>query len=78
MPTVLGNLLTTPAWLKSTALSPFQIGLEPEQSGSSAAKLLEQPLAAVDYSEANSQADQDYDRTSEKELLHHNSYSTSA
>jgi hypothetical protein len=40
-----------------------------EQSRSSAAKLLEQPLTAVDYSEANRQADQDYDRTPDKESL---------
>jgi hypothetical protein len=36
------------------------------------AKHMKQPCTAVDYSEANSQANQDYDRTSEKELLYHN------
>jgi hypothetical protein len=36
--------------------------------------LLEQPFAAIDYGEANSQANQDYDWTSEKEFLYHNNH----
>ena len=33
---------------------------------------MEQPPAAVDYGEADCQANQDYDWTAEKEFLHHN------
>jgi hypothetical protein len=36
--------------------------------------LLEQPPAAVNYGEANCQANQDYDWTWEKEFLHHNNH----
>ncbi|MEA1871925.1 MAG: hypothetical protein U9M91_00780 [Chloroflexota bacterium] len=35
--------------------------------------MLEQPPTAVNYGEANCQANQDYDWTSEKEFLYHNS-----
>jgi hypothetical protein len=34
--------------------------------------LLEQPAAAINYSEADCQANQDYDGASEKEFLYHN------
>jgi hypothetical protein len=33
--------------------------------------LLEQPAAAINYGEANYQANQDYDGASEKEFLYH-------
>ena len=36
-----------------------------------APQLLEQPPAAVNYGEANGQANQDYDWASEKEFLYH-------
>ena len=36
--------------------------------------MLEQPSAAVNYGEANCQANQNYDWTSEKEILYHNSH----
>jgi hypothetical protein len=36
--------------------------------------LLEQPPAAVNYGEANCQANQDYDWTPEKEFLYHNNH----
>jgi hypothetical protein len=35
---------------------------------------MEQPFAAIDYGEANCQANQDYDWTSEKEFLYHNNH----
>jgi len=42
-----------------------------QQSRPGASKLPEQPPAAIDYGEANRQANQEYDWTSEKEFLYH-------
>jgi len=38
------------------------------------AKQVKQPLPTVNYAEADSQADQDYDGTSDKEPLYHNNH----
>ena len=38
------------------------------------AKQVKQPLPAVNYGEADSKANQDYDGTSEKEPLYHNNH----
>jgi len=45
-----------------------------KESGPRVRQLLEQPPAAVNYGEANCQANQDYDWSSEKEFLYHNSH----
>jgi len=45
-----------------------------KKSRARAPQLLEQPPAAVNYGEANGEANQDYDWASEKEFLYHSNH----
>ena len=67
---MLCHLLKTPGHLKGRAFANLRSGGTGARI--SVAKQMKQPCTAVNYSEAKSQANQDYDRTSKKELLYHN------
>lgn len=65
-------LLKAPGRLKRRPFQPFRTQTE-AASGPRIAEQVKQPRTAVDYGEANGQANQHYDWAPEKEFLNHGS-----